>query len=61
MGYVRGVVFFFGIVIIIMGLFFMMLAGSLAGVLTGIIAIIVGIIFIWKVRKSAKEEKMEIK
>jgi hypothetical protein len=60
MGYARGVGYFVGILIIILGLIFRIQSASTSGTITGIITIIVGIIFISFVRKIGKTQK-EIK
>ena len=57
MGYATGVGYFFGILIIIAGLYFIISASSIIGVLPGMTGLVLGIIFIWKVRKSGKQEK----
>jgi hypothetical protein len=57
MDYVRGATYVLGILIIISGLYFLMSASNILGVLLGMTGIVLGIFFIWKLRKSGKQEK----
>lgn len=57
MDYVRGATYVLGILIIISGLYFLISANNILGVLAGITGIVLGIFFIWKIRKSRKQEK----
>jgi hypothetical protein len=57
MDYVRGASYVFGILIIIVGLYFLISASSIIGVLPGMTGLVLGIVIIWKVRKSGKQEK----
>jgi drug/metabolite transporter (DMT)-like permease len=57
MDYVRGATYILGILIIISGLYFIISASNIIGVLPGMIGLVLGIVFIWKVRKSGKQEK----
>jgi len=57
MDYVRGATYVLGILIIISGLYFLISANSIIGVLPGMTGLVLGIIIIWKVRKSGKQEK----
>jgi hypothetical protein len=57
MGYGRGVGYFVGILIIILGLIFRMQSASTSGIIIGIIIVIVGIIFISFLRKIGKTQK----
>ena len=57
MDYVRGATYVLGILIIISGLYFVISASSIIGVLVGMTGIVLGIVFIWKIRKSGKQEK----
>ena len=59
MGYARGVGYFVGILIIILGLIIRMQSASTSGIITGIIIVIVGIIFISFVRKIGGLLKVE--
>lgn len=57
MDYVRGATFVLGILIIISGLYFVISASNIFGVLLGMTGIVLGIVFTWKIRKSGKQEK----
>ena len=57
MDYVRGATYVLGILIIISGLYFLTSASNILGVLLGMTGIVLGIVFIWKLRKSGKQEK----
>ena len=57
MDYVRGATYVLGILIIISGLYFLISASNIIGVLVGMTAIVLGIFFVWKIRKSGKQEK----
>ena len=57
MDYVRGATNVLGILIIISGLYFVISASSIIGVLIGMTGIVLGIVFILKIRKSGKQEK----
>ena len=57
MDYVRGATYVLGILIITSGLYFVISASSTFGVLLGMIGIVLGIVFILKIRKSGKQEK----
>ena len=57
MDYVRGATYVLGILIIISGLYFVISASSIIGVLVGMTGIVLGIVFIWKIRKSGKQAK----
>ena len=57
MDYVRGATFVLGILIIISGLYFLISASNIFGVLLGMTGIVLGIVFILKIRKSGKQEK----
>ncbi|MDW0205624.1 MAG: hypothetical protein QOK54_09835 [Nitrososphaeraceae archaeon] len=52
MDYVRGATFVLGILIIISGLYFVISASNIFGVLLGMTGIVLGIVFTWKIRKS---------
>jgi hypothetical protein len=54
MDYVRGATYVLGILIIISGLYFVISASSIIGVLVGMTGIVLGIVFIWKIRKNGK-------
>ena len=57
MDYVRGATYVLGILIIISGLYFLISANNIIGVLLGMTGIVLGIVFIWRLRKSGKQEK----
>ena len=57
MDYVRGATNVLGILIITSGLYFVISASSTFGVLLGMTGIVLGIVFILKIRKSGKQEK----
>jgi hypothetical protein len=57
MDYVRGATYVLGILIITSGLYFVISASSTFGVILGMIGIVLGIVFILKIRKSGKQEK----
>ena len=57
MDYVRGATYVLGILIITSGLYFVISASSIIGVLIGMTGIVLGIVFILKIRKSGKQEK----
>ena len=57
MDYVRGATFVLGILIIISGLYFLISASNIFGVLLGMTGIVLGIVFILKIRKSGKQKK----
>jgi hypothetical protein len=57
MDYVRGATYVLGILIITSGLYFVISASSTFGVLLGMTGIVLGIVFILKIRKSGKQEK----
>jgi drug/metabolite transporter (DMT)-like permease len=57
MDYVRGATYVLGILIIISGLYFLISASNIIGVLLGMTGLVLGIVIIWKVRKSGKQEK----
>ena len=57
MDYVIGATYVLGILIIISGLYFLISANNILGVLAGMTGIVLGIFFIWKIRKSRKQEK----
>ena len=57
MDYVRGATYVLGILIIISGLYFLISASNIIGVLFGMTGLVLGIVIIWKVRKSRKQEK----
>ena len=57
MDYVKGAIYVLGILIIISGLYFVISASAIFGVLLGMTGIVLGIVFILKIRKSGKQEK----
>jgi len=57
MDYVRGATFVLGILIIISGLYFLISASNIFGVLLGMTGIVLVIVFTWKIRKSGKQKK----
>ncbi|HEY9492012.1 MAG TPA: hypothetical protein VIP56_08505 [Nitrososphaeraceae archaeon] len=57
MDYVRGATYVLGILIIISGLYFVISASNIFGVLLGMTGIVLGIVFTWKIRKRGKQVK----
>ena len=56
MHYAKGIGYFVGIIIIILGIYWSASSNTTVGAYAGIIAIILGIIIIWQVRKIGRNK-----